>query len=350
MLDAVAIALGLGVAEHAHTALVAAAAYLIAASVTLGGLTTMMAALSAFAGATLIRPLLPVPNPRHLPLAGEAIVWVTVFVFLSAVALSLTSAATAVYRSKGEQSDALAAQKRAAEMKNQFVSMVTHELRTPLTNISGFSETLAEMWRDLPAEDVDEFLRIIVSESDHLKNLVEDVLAIPRLEAGRLLLETTDFQLRPAAYKIASLLFPDSGDRQASVAISGDVMVNADPNRVEQVLRNLLENARKYGGDQVTIEAVSLAGDWQIIVSDNGPGLPLEDRERIFGAFEQVTGGNSRTDTGFGLGLAVARNLVDAMGGRIWYEPGFPIGARFCFTLPAAKALPASRQAASEVA
>lgn len=349
VVDAVAIAFGLGVSDHAHTALVAAAAYLIAAAITFGGITATIAALSSFSFAIAIRPLLPLPDPQTLPASGEVIVWIAVFVFLSAVALSLTSAATAVYHTRGQQSAALDEVRKASEMKNQFVSMVTHELRTPLTNIAGFADTLGETWRDLPAEDVDEFLRIIVSESDHLKNLVEDVLAIPRLEAGRLLLETTEFQLRPAAFKVADLLFPETGDRRASVSIGGNVMVDADPNRVEQVLRNLLENARKYGGDQVNVEAIRLGQEWQIIVSDTGPGVPVEDRERIFSAFEQVTSGDSRTDSGFGLGLAVAKNLVTAMGGRIWYEPGFPVGARFCFTLPAAQAAPAA-QPTSEVA
>lgn len=338
VIDALAIGIGLVGSEHAHTPLVAAMAYLIAASITFGGVTAMIGSLCTFAFTIAVRPLLPIPNPLEITAAGKAITWLAVLVFLAAVALSLTAAASAVHRTRGKQSDALEAVRKAADMKNQFVSMITHELRTPLTNISGFAETLAESWGDLPAEDVNEFLQIIVSESDHLKNLVEDVLAIPRLEAGRLLLETTEFQLRPAAFKVANLLFPDGGDRSASVSIGGNVMVDADPNRVEQILRNLLENARKYGGDQVSVEAIARGNEWQVAVSDTGPGLAVQDRERVFGAFEQATSGDSRTESGFGLGLAVAKNLVEAMGGRIWYEPGFPVGARFCFTLPAAKA------------
>ncbi len=79
-----------------------------------------------------------------------------------------------------------------------------------------------------------------------------------------------------------------------------------------------------------------MGDEWQIVVSDNGTGLTDADGERIFEAFEQVTSGDSRTDTGFGLGLTFSRHLIEATGGRIWYEPGFPVGARFCFTLPAA--------------
>ncbi len=338
VIDATAIALGVGISDHAHTPLVAAAAYLVAASITFGGISTLIWTLSTFGGVIAIRPFLPIASPRDLPMAGEASMWVAAAVFLAAVALSLTAAASAVYRARRRHDEALVAERRVSEMKNEFVSMVTHELRTPLTTIAGFATTLSETWHELTEDDISEFLGIIVSESDHLQNLVEDVLAIPRLEAGRLLLDVTEFQLRPSAFKVADLIFPDGGERSASVSIGGNVVVRADPNRVEQVLRNLLENARKYGGDEISVDAVPLGDEWQIIVSDTGAGLSSEDRNRVFDAFEQATAGDARTDTGFGLGLAVARHLVEAMDGRIWYEPGFPVGARFCFTLPAADA------------
>jgi signal transduction histidine kinase len=337
VIDAVTISIALGVSDHAHTPLVAAAAYLIAASVAFGGLKTLFWALSAFGASIAIRPLLPIPGPTTLPFAGEIIGWVVVAVLLGGVALSLLAAATEVFKTKGVQAVALAAERKASQMKNEFVSMITHELRTPLTNIAGFIDTLQETWRVIPPDEVDEFLQIVVSESENLKNLVDDVLAIPRLEAGKLLMDPTDFSLRAATFKVVNRVFSEAGERSASVSIGSNVMVHADPHRVEQILRNLVENARKYGGDTVAIEAIPLGDEWQIVVSDNGHGLTDADGERVFEAFEQATAGDSRTDTGFGLGLTVARHLIDATGGRIWYEPGFPIGARFCFTLPAAR-------------
>ena len=159
---------------------------------------------------------------------------------------------------------------------------------------------------------------------------------VPRLEADRLLIEPADFPLRPAAFRIAGLVFPAGGEKSVSVAVGGSAIVRADPNRVEQVLRNLLENAARYGGSQVSVEAVPPG---HRMGRDRGRRRARhrpEDRERIFAAFEQA-GDNRNLGQGLGLGLTVSRVLVQAMGGRIWYEPGFPTGARFCFTLPAAE-------------
>ncbi|MDP8959291.1 MAG: HAMP domain-containing histidine kinase, partial [Actinomycetota bacterium] len=221
----------------------------------------------------------------------------------------------------------------AGQMKNEFVSMVSHELRTPLTSIAGFADTLRSSWKDIGPEEIDEFLGIINEQAEHLFQLVEDILVIPRLEAGRVHLEPSLFELRPVAYRIADLLFPTGGGKEASVSIPGGVMVWADQTRVKEVLRNLLENARKYGGDQVVVEGSPMGDKYLAVVSDNGPGVPEEDRERIFDHFEQLTKGDSRKESGIGLGLPIARKLVDAMGGELWYEPRFPTGSRFCFTI-----------------
>jgi signal transduction histidine kinase len=255
--------------------------------------------------------------------------------YLLLVALVALTGAQAVRFARRGQAEAIASERRAATMKNEFVSMVSHELRTPLTNISGFAMALRDSWRTFDPAEVDEFLGVICGESEHLRRLVDDVLVVPRLEADRLLIEPADFPLRPAAFRIADLVFPPGGEKSASVTVGGSVVVHADPNRVEQVLRNLLENAAKHGGNQVSVDATAREDEWLITVSDNGPGLREEDRERVFAPFEQGMPSSS-PGAGLGLGLTVSRVLVEAMGGRIWYEPGFPTGARFCFTLPAA--------------
>jgi len=265
-------------------------------------------------------------------------IWAQMSVLFTAAGLLLMEGANHIRAAGDRQAGALKAEIRASEMKTEFVSMVSHELRTPLTNISGFADTLAEMWSTLDPVEVDEFLGIIRTEAEHLGNLVDDVLAIPRLETGRLLVDVTDFALRPLAFRIANLIFPADGEKEASVQVSGNVILRADPNRVEQVLRNLLDNARKYGGDRVGIEAFQRGDSFVVAVTDNGPGVREEDRDRIFEQFEQVSHGDSRTASGVGLGLAVTKKLIEAMSGQVWYEPGFPVGTRFCFTLPTGSA------------
>ena len=336
LVDAACVLAATSVMTHVDQILVGTAAFLLSAALVFGGARSALVVMTGYGAMLALRFIvLPIPEPMFQS-ENSIVVWFSVSVLLAGVVIALLASGASVTTARRKQEEAHIAEKRAAEMKTEFVSMVTHELRTPLTNIAGFAMTLRDSWDDLPREDSDEFLRIIVGEAEHLATLVEDVLAIPRLEAGKLLIEAADFPLQPAAFRITDLIFPAGGERSASVSISGKVRVHADPNRVEQILRNLLENAKKYGGDQVLVDATRNGDEWVVIVSDNGSGVTAENRERIFGVFEQASNGDARTSSGFGLGLAVARHLVEAMGGRIWYEPGFPVGARFCFTLPAA--------------
>lgn len=240
-----------------------------------------------------------------------------------------------VLKSQDRYAEALAQERRAVELKNEFVSMVSHELRTPLTGIAGFTDTLAESWKTLAPDEVDEFLKIMRHENDHLANLVEDILVIPRLEAGQLRLNKVEFDLSTEAYSVAERVF-DGGEY--SVTIPTNVTVYADRTRFSQILRNLLENAKKYGGDEVLIDAeLHEPSLYKVSVSDNGPGVEEEDRERIFKNFEQVSTGDARLQPGFGLGLPIASKLSNAMGGDLWYEERFPVGARFCFSVTLAE-------------
>jgi signal transduction histidine kinase len=118
------------------------------------------------------------------------------------------------------------------------------------------------------------------------------------------------------------------------VSLPDGVRVYADRRRVQQVLRNVMENARKYGGDQILVEGFVLGDQYLIIVSDNGPGVPDEETRKVFDDFEQLSKGDARDSSGMGLGLPIARRLARAMGGDVWYERRFPTGARFCYSLP----------------
>jgi signal transduction histidine kinase len=334
-LAALALGATAGTAGRVAGPLAALAAYtLAAATLLLPTRLVVIPAAAVAAGASLRLTVLRPPASTGSDLPSLLAAFETA-AYLGVLALVVLTAARAIRSARRRQADALESERRAAAMKNEFVSMISHELRTPLTNIGGFAIALRESWRTLDPGEVDEFLAVVCGEAEHLRRLVDDVLVVPRLEADRLLIEPVDFPLRPAAFRIADLVFPPGGEKSASVSVSGGAIVHADPNRVEQVLRNLLENAAKYGGAQVTVEASDLQGEWQVTVADDGHGVHEEHRERIFAPFEQAVPAAS-PGNGLGLGLTVSRVLVEAMGGRIWYEPGFPTGARFCFTLPSA--------------
>lgn len=222
----------------------------------------------------------------------------------------------------------------AHTIKNDFVALVSHELRTPLTSIAGFADTLVESWQELPEEEVDEFLSIINRQAIYLGDLVEDVLVIPRLEANRLRLDPELFDLGELIEDVSQMVFPTGGKKASLVSLPDGVRVYADRRRVQQVVRNVMENARKYGGDQVLVEGFVLGDQYLTIVSDNGPGVPDEETQKVFEAFEQLSKGDSRDSSGMGLGLPIARRLARAMGGDVWYERRFPTGARFCYSLP----------------
>ena len=254
-----------------------------------------------------------------------------VSIFLGATAAVLLMAVRVILRSQDRMAEALAQERRAVQLKNEFVSMVSHELRTPLTGIAGFTETLSDTWTTLPSREVDEFLAIMGHETEHLANLVEDILVIPRLEAGQLRLHPEELDLSVETHAVAGVVMPET---DYSVSIPSGVLVIADRTRLRQIMRNLLENALKYGGDQVLIEGeMSSPGMYTVSVSDNGSGVDADDRERIFLHFEQLSTGDARLQQGVGLGLPIARKLARAMGGDLWYEDRFPVGAKFRFSV-----------------
>ncbi len=343
IVDVILIGGTAGVGHNIDGPLVIFAAYLATAAILLLSPRQVLTLLAAAAATVALRTSL-VAHADHVDSLADALQWAEVCVYLTGLTMVLLAGVKEIRATRDQQTAVLESERRTTAMKNQFVTMVSHELRTPLTNIAGFAFSLHEMWCEIEPTEVNDFLAIICDEANHLREIVDRVLLIPRLEAGRLTLEPTDFPLRPVAYRAADQLFPKGGDKSATVAVTGNVYVRADPNRVEHVLHNLLENARKYGGDRVGVDAIARNGNWEIVVADNGPGVPEEDRERIFGRFEQLEHGNTRTSTGLGLGLTTSKLLIEAMGGEIWYEPGFPVGARFCFRLPVgeAPALPAA--------
>jgi signal transduction histidine kinase len=220
-------------------------------------------------------------------------------------------------------------------MKSSLVSTVSHELRTPLAAIKGYVSTLL-------ADDVEwdkvsqrEFLSIISDESDRLTNLVNNLLDLSRIEAGSLMLLRDECNLEESIQRAAEQAQLQPGNRlEVQIEANLDSLF-ADRPRLETILRNLIENSVKYAGEQATIHIdVSKQGD-QIVfrVSDNGPGIPPEESQRIFESFYQVNASLARISSGAGLGLAICQGLVRAHGGEIWVEKQ-KRGACIAFSIP----------------
>lgn len=225
--------------------------------------------------------------------------------------------------------------RRLDRMKSSLISTVSHELRTPLAAIKGYASTLL-------AEDVEwdrisqhEFLSIISRESDHLSDLVNDLLDMSRIEAGNLEVRRQICHLPDLVERAAQRAHPPPGEH-LQLQFSPDMpALIADPQRIEVVLRNLIENAAKYGDGQGPIVVGATWDETEVVirVEDDGPGIPLEHSEHIFDSFYRVEDGLTRAQPGAGLGLAIAQGFVRAHGGKIWIEPR-EAGTTVAFSLP----------------
>ena len=227
-------------------------------------------------------------------------------------------------------------------MKDDFISTVTHELRTPLTSIRAFSEMLHEDPRIDLAERA-RFLGIIVSETERLSRLINQILDLAKLESGRADWRTEPVDLgevvREATDSVSSLCREKRVELTLELGGQGPEVMG-DRDRLMQVLINLLSNAVKFVPADTGTVKVSVGGtarEARVDVADNGPGIRPEDREVIFEKFRQGTGdADVLTDKpqGTGLGLPISRQIVEHLGGRLWVEDAAPRGARFVFTLP----------------
>ncbi len=225
-------------------------------------------------------------------------------------------------------------------MKDAFLSMVTHELRTPLTVISGITELFeAGIYGDLTPEQADH-LRQIALQAQRLRQLVNDLLDLSKMEAGMMRLRRES--LDPHALTASSVQQLTTVAAQAGVVLRNQTEydlpeVHCDGRRVEQVLTNLISNAIKFTppGGQVTISASREPGRVRFTVADTGRGIPPEALPRIFDKFFQVQSSTESGAKGTGLGLAIVKHIVELHGGRVGVESEVGRGSRFFFTLPA---------------
>jgi len=231
----------------------------------------------------------------------------------------------------------ITAEKDLERMREEFVSTLSHELRTPLTSIKAYAATLRREDVDFDRETQREFLSIIEGEADRLARLIKDLLETSRAESGRLQLRMTEVDISALAERVLEKMRPQAGSHHLLLAPrEGTIPVRADPDRMEQVITNLLDNALKYSppGSTVTL-SVRARGDKAVVsVSDQGIGIPLEQQTHVFDKFHRVLDERSRHVQGTGLGLYLCRKIVEAHGGHIWVESRPGEGSTFHFSLP----------------
>jgi signal transduction histidine kinase len=226
----------------------------------------------------------------------------------------------------------------ASQHKSEFLANMSHELRTPLNAIIGFSEVLTErMFGDLN-EKQEEYLKDIYASGTHLLSLINDILDLSKIEAGRMELELTDFDLPPALDNALTLVRERAGRR--GIALHHEVdqrlgPIRGDERKVKQVLLNLLSNALKFTpeGGRIDVRAELVDGVAEISVADTGVGIASEDLEAVFEEFRQVGTAEKKAE-GTGLGLTLCRKYVELHGGRISVRSQLGAGSTFTFTLP----------------
>ncbi|HYZ85165.1 MAG TPA: ATP-binding protein, partial [Bryobacteraceae bacterium] len=243
-------------------------------------------------------------------------------------------------RKLAERNEELA---RASRMKSEFLARMSHELRTPLNSIAGFSDLLAEQSEGPLGETYGDYVQHVRQGAHHLIALVDEVLDLTRIEAGKIELSYEEFPAADVISEVLSVAGALAEAKQIDLRneISSAVRVYADRTRFTQILFNLVGNAVKFTPREGMVGIAADVGDPEVrfVISDTGIGIPEEERAAIFEEFHQV-GSAKRPDVtdGSGLGLAITKRLVELHGGRIWVESEPGQGSRFFFTMPAGRA------------
>jgi len=226
----------------------------------------------------------------------------------------------------------------ASHHKSEFLANMSHELRTPLNAIIGFSEVLTDRMFGELNEKQEEYLKDINASGIHLLSLINDILDLSKIEAGRMELELTDFDL-PTALDNALMLVRERAQRR-SLMLHKDVdagvgQIQGDERKIRQVVLNLLSNAIKFTpeGGRIDLAAVTKGEFVEVSVSDTGVGIAPEDQEKVFEEFRQVGTADKKAE-GTGLGLTLCRKFIELHGGRISLKSQVDVGSRFTFTIP----------------
>ena len=230
-------------------------------------------------------------------------------------------------------------QRKSQELQREFVANVSHELRTPLTNVRSYAETLRDAEGDIPVETSNSFLDIIITETDRMTHIVQDLLTLSRLDAGNAELVLSRFPFGDAIESVTranALAAKQHGHTLTYTPPESLPLIVGDRSRLEQVMMNVIGNAVKYtpDGGHITITAGSTEAEVWMEVCDDGIGIPEKDRDRIFDRFYRVDKARSRESGGTGLGLSIAREIVQRHHGTIALAPHEGPGTTIRLTLP----------------
>ena len=228
---------------------------------------------------------------------------------------------------------------QSSRYKSEFLANMSHELRTPLNAIMGFSEILLDVTMNLTSGERTEFLRNIHSSGQHLLGLINDILDLAKIEAGKMDLHAEDMPVTQALQEVTAILEPMARQQGLQLKMVGAAeagVIKADRSKFKQVLYNLLSNAVKFtpAPGTITVSVRDSAEHLTVSVEDTGIGMKPEDLPKLFREFEQIDGSYTRRYQGTGLGLALCRRFVEMHGGRIWAESQFGQGSIFTFTIP----------------
>lgn len=246
-----------------------------------------------------------------------------------------------------QQADTVRRLQELDQMKSDFVAITSHELRTPITAIRGFVRTLIRNRDRLSEQQVDSFMQIVDRQSGRLARLVEDLLFISKIEAGTIRLSMSEVDVGAFLREVVEGQAPEVRGRVRLEVRPGDARVVVDPQRLDQVIRNLVDNALKFSPPdaEVLVKAELKEGSFRVSVIDGGPGIAPGDLPRIFDRFHQAGKALTREADGAGLGLYITKRLVEAMQGTISVASGPGHGSTFVVTVPAlARARPAERR------
>lgn len=222
-----------------------------------------------------------------------------------------------------------------ARQKDDFLALMTQELRQPLTTVLGLGITLDTYAAELTPDRVARMGRSIHQHAERIARLADDLFDVSRLEANTLMLNPRTVDLASAAEAAMGMLAGLPGVADVALDIPAGTLVRADARRLEQVVAHLVENALVHGIAPVRVEAIAGQGAVELCVRDHGPGLPPGTEEAVFTRLHPSGDAPRYRDRASGLGLSLVRGLVEAMGGRVWYEPGDEGGAAFLVALPA---------------